>query len=427
MEFIEEFLHKDCASEHGITTPDPAFHPNAAKKHLFSFLKIAAVGLCFLSIGLGLAAGGVWYMYERLRKEFEVTLEEELNKIYAALPAESVERIIEKTERVVEKEYIPQTSQEDQVIAVVEKVSPAVVSILSSKNQKGVSQEGGKGSGFFVNSDGLLITNKHVVLDKEAVYTVVTKDGSSYETTVLARDPVQDIAVLKVDTKAKPVSFIEFGDVNVLGIGQSVITIGNALGEFRNTVSLGVVSGLGRTITASDNHGFIETIEDVIQTDAAINRGNSGGPLLNLSGKVIGVNTATVIGAQSIGFAIPSDRAARDLAQVQVTGNITYASLVERYMTITPEVQKEKGLSVNYGALVLEGKKESAAQTESASPAVELRNGDILLEIDGKRLDEAYSLSDALESKKPGEGVITRFLRDGKEHLVFVLLGVQTG
>ena len=244
--------------------------------------------------------------------------------------------------------YIPQTSQEQAIINTVKEASLAVVSIVITKDvpiidqyyinpfegffgepfgieipqyqQKGTQkQEVGGGSGFIVSSDGLVLTNKHVVFDVKADYTVLTNDGKKYPAKILAKDPAQDLAVLKIEGKNFPT--VELGDSDKLQIGQTIIAIGNALGEFRNTVSVGVISGLGRTITA-EGGGFVETIENVIQTDAAINKGNSGGPLINLKGEVVGINTATVMGAQNIGFAIPINRAKKDIEQVKTTNKI---------------------------------------------------------------------------------------------------------
>ncbi len=236
---------------------------------------------------------------------------------------------------VTEKIYIP-VDYEAQVINAVKAASPAVVAITVSKNvpiieqcpfnpfpdlppefqqffgqnlqfyrpcQKGTKlQEVGGGSGFIISQDGLIITNKHVVQDETAQYTVFTNDGKKYSAEVLARDSNIDIAVIKIDALDLPT--VKLGDSDSIQVGQTAIAIGNALGEFRNTVNVGVVSGLSRDITASGG-GLTETIYNVIQTDASINRGNSGGPLLNLKGKVIGINTAIAQNAQSISFAIP--------------------------------------------------------------------------------------------------------------------------
>ena len=163
-------------------------------------------------------------------------------------------------------------------------------------------QEVGGGSGFIISANGLILTNRHVVADTAADYTIFTNDGKKYSAKVLARDPNIDIAVIKISASNLPT--IKLGDSDSVQVGQTAIAIGNALGEFRNTVNVGIVSGLSRKITASGG-GLTETIYNVIQTDASINHGNSGGPLLNLRGEVMGINTAIAQNAQSIGFAIP--------------------------------------------------------------------------------------------------------------------------
>lgn len=234
----------------------------------------------------------------------------------------------------IENQQIVVLTQEEKVISAVKNVSPAVVSIIISKNlplyekcyvnpfpdlfpgfqipqmcQKGTRlQEIGGGTGFIISREGLILTNKHVVSDKTAEYTVLMNDGKKYSAKVLVLDPGQDLAIIKIENGTGSLPAVLLGDSDSVQIGQTVITIGNALGEFRNTVSVGVVSGLSRTITASGG-GLTETIEDLIQTDAAINSGNSGGPLLNLKGEVVGINTAMASDAQSIGFAIPINKA----------------------------------------------------------------------------------------------------------------------
>ena len=236
---------------------------------------------------------------------------------------------------------------EDKVISAVKSASPAVVAITISKNvpiieqcpynpfsdlppefqqffgqnfqfyqpcQKGTKlQEVGGSSGFVISSDGLILTNKHVVSDTVAEYTVFTNDGKKYPAKVLARDPNIDIAMMKIDAINLPK--VKLGNSDSIQVGQAAIAIGNALGEFRNTVSVGIVSGLSRNITASGG-GISESIIGVIQTDASINQGNSGGPLLNLRGEVIGVNTAMVQGAQNIGFSIPINQAKEIISSV---------------------------------------------------------------------------------------------------------------
>jgi serine protease Do len=367
---------------------------------------------------------------------------------------------------VIEKEYIPQTTQEEAIIEAVSNASPSVVSIVATKDvpiieqyyfnpfgqffelplelqipqylQQGTEKmEVGGGTGFIVSKDGLVLTNKHVVLDAEAEYTVLTNDGKSYPAKVLAKDPIQDIAVIKIGqdkvvdsqgkTTLKSFPVIELGDSDKIQIGQTVIAIGNALGEFRNTVSTGVVSGLARTITASGG-GFVETIEDVIQTDAAINQGNSGGPLLNSRGEVVGINTATVQEAQSIGFAIPINKAKRDIEQVKTFGKIVYPFLGIRYVVVTEIIQKENDLPVGYGAwLVKGGSGEPAVSPDSAAQKAGLKENDIILEFGGEKVTSDNPLADIIMRYNPGDKVWLKILRDEEEKALQVTLDEKSG
>ncbi|MDD2696580.1 MAG: trypsin-like peptidase domain-containing protein [Candidatus Pacebacteria bacterium] len=359
-------------------------------------------------------------------------------------------------------QYVPQTSQEEAIISAVKTFSPAVVSIVITKEvpiieqyyynpfpefgqefqipgyrQQGTEkQEVGGGTGFIVSEDGMILTNKHVVLDTEAEYSVLTNDGKNYPAEVLARDPVQDLAVIKINQEKSVNSqgnfsltnfpVVKLGDSDALQIGQTVIAIGNALGEFRNTVSVGVVSGLGRSITASGG-GLSETIEDVIQTDAAINQGNSGGPLLNLKGEVIGINTAIVQGAQNIGFAIPINKAKRDIEQIKATGKIVYPYLGVRYVLITEKIQQDNNLSVSYGAWVTKGENgEEAVASGSAAEKAGLKENDIILEFNGEKITTDNSLSKVIQKYDAGDKVVLKILRDKEEKLIQVTLGERT-
>ena len=382
-----------------------------------------------------------------------------LSKLNLNLPKEKV---------IIKKEYRPQTSQEKKIIEAVKKVSPAVVSIVISKDvpiieeyyinpfkefeqffgqpfefkipqyrQKGTEKkEIGGGTGFIISKDGMILTNKHVVLDKEADYTVFTNDGKSYPAKVLARDPVQDLAILKIEREKKinkkgdfvekPFPTVELGDSSTLEIGQTVIAIGNALGEFRNTVSVGVISGLGRRITAAGG-GMVETIEDVIQTDAAINKGNSGGPLLNLKGEVIGINTAMVVSAQNIGFAIPINKAKRDIQQVKTLGKIVYPFLGVRYVLINKKIQKENNLPVDYGAWIVRGSNgEPAIFPNSAAQKAGLKEGDIILEFNGEKITINNSLVKIISKYNPGDKVTLKILRKNRKINLQVTLGERS-
>jgi S1-C subfamily serine protease len=337
--------------------------------------------------------------------------------------------------------YTPQTSQEEAVIKAVNETSPAVVSVIISKDlpvleqywqefgpfqipqyrQKGTEKkEIGGGTGFIISSDGMILTNKHVAEDAEADYTVLTNDGKKFPAKILALDPVQDLAIMKIEGSNFPV--VKLGNSDTLQIGQTVIAIGNALGEFRNTVSVGVISGLGRTITASGG-GQVETLEDVIQTDAAINPGNSGGPLLNLKGEVIGVNAAMASGAENIGFTIPINKAKRAIEQVKTKGKITYPFLGVRYLLITDDIQQKNNLAVNYGAWVVKGGQgEVAVSLGSAAEKAGIRENDIILEFNNEKITLDNSLAKIIQKYNPGDKITLKILRAGQEKTIELIL-----
>lgn len=342
------------------------------------------------------------------------------------------------------------------VADVVEKINPAVVSIVITKDvpvleqyfedpfsdmfggnspfnfripkyrQKGTAEkEIGGGSGFLVSSDGYIVTNAHVVQDKEAQYTVFTNDETKYEAKVVAVDDVLDIALLKIEVKEMP--YLEFGDSDKLRLGQAVIAIGNALGEFRNTVSTGVISGLARSIIAGTDAGTVETLENVIQTDAAINPGNSGGPLLDLSGKVIGVNVAVASGSENISFALPSNTVKEAVDSIREHGKVIRPYLGVRYIQINEVIQKRNNLSVDYGALILRGETEGDAAVISGSPADKagLEEYDIILEIDGVKINEDHSLASIIRKKKVGDLIKIKISHEGEEKIIDVRLEEQ--
>ena len=283
-------------------------------------------------------------------------------------------------------------------------------------------REVGGGTGFIVSPDGLIVTNKHVVLDEEAEYTVLTNDGQKYPVSVLARDPLQDIAILKMDANNLPT--VKLGNSDALQIGQTAIAIGNALGEFRNTVSVGVISGLLRSVTATGG-SFKEQLEKVIQTDAAINKGNSGGPLLNLYGQVIGVNTAMAQQAENIGFAIPVNKVKKDISDIKTYGKIVYPFLGIRYVPITKAIAEDNNLSVDYGVLIIkgEGGDEVAIALGSAAERAGLKEGDIILEFNGKKIDEKNTLAKLILKYKPGDAIALKILRNNQEMTLSAILG----
>ena len=280
----------------------------------------------------------------------------------------------------------------------------------------------------------MILTNKHVVLDKEAKYTVFTNDGRKFPAKVLAQDPLQDLAIIKIESN-KPFPVVQLGDSSRLQVGQTVIAIGNALGEFRNTVSVGVISGLGRRIVASGG-GFFETLEDVIQTDAALNPGNSGGPLLNLNGEVVGINVAMVKGGQTIGFSMPINKAKRDIEQVKAYGKIVYPYLGVYYAIINKEIQKKYKLPVDYGAIIgwnlVAGRTNEIFKTKiavvpgSAAEKAGLKRNDIILEFNGEKITTDNTLAKIIMKYRPGDEVLLKILRDKKIINIKATLGERS-
>ncbi|HOE15481.1 MAG TPA: trypsin-like peptidase domain-containing protein [Candidatus Paceibacterota bacterium] len=273
-----------------------------------------------------------------------------------------------------------------------------------------------------IDSNGYIITNKHVVQDTKAEYTVLLNDGTEYSATVIARDPLEDFALVKIN-KTGLVPLI-LGNSDNLMLGQTAIAIGNALGELQNTVSVGVVSGLHRNITAYDTTGEPTTLTDLIQTDAAINQGNSGGPLLNLNGEVIGVNVAMEQGAQNIGFAIPISKIKGIINQAISTGKISVPFIGIHYTIIDKDLMKEKNLPVDYGALIGKGANNDPAIVKG-SPAEKagLKENDIILSINNIKITAQNSLSSIVRRFNIGDKVKLEVLRDKKTIYLDLILG----
>jgi len=342
-------------------------------------------------------------------------------------------------------------SNELDVSDVVEKVNPAVVSIIVTKDvpimeryfirpfgdsghmggmglqipqyrQNGSkTQEIGGGSGFIISSDGYVVSNAHVVRDPLSKYTVSLTGGKKYEATVVALDDVLDIALLKINEINLP--FLSFGDSSQLRLGQSVVAIGNALGEFRNTVSTGIVSGLSRSITARDGRNT-ENLDNLIQTDAAINPGNSGGPLIDLYGKVIGVNVAVAGNSQNIGFAIPVNLIQDSLESMKINGRVIRPFMGIRYIPVTPELQETNKLAVDHGVLIVKGSTPSELAVIPGSPANKagIVEYDILLSVDGVKIDSENPLPKTLKSKSVGDQITITILRGGEQKDVLLTL-----
>lgn len=293
----------------------------------------------------------------------------------------------------------------------------------NGRDQKTKKQEVGSGTGFVVDqAKGLILTNKHVADDPKAEYEVVIKDGTRIPATVVDRDPVNDLAVLQVKRTDLPA--LKLGNSLNIQLGQTVIAVGNALGQFQNSVTKGVVSGIGRSITAGTDTGSSERLDNVIQTDAAINPGNSGGPLLNLQGEVIGINSAVSMNGQSVGFAIPIDIAKSVISSVQKTGKISRPYLGVRYVVIDAELAKEQSLGRDYGALIGGGSgNDSSVIADSPAAKAGLKNGDIIIAVNGTKLQNGKTLAVMMQQFIPGDEVVLTVYRAGVEQDIRVKLG----
>lgn len=363
---------------------------------------------------------------------------------YNLLPQPSFfqEKIVQKKQQV---DYLPKIeknkiiTEESAIISAIEKALPSVVTIGINKTTStgdffeidpfnpfspfrripGRKQkiERNIGSGFIISEDGLIVTNRHVVSDTEATYSVLTADDKKFDVEKIYRDPLNDLAILKINAKnLKPISL---GDSSKLKLGQLVIAIGTPLGEFRNTVTAGIISGLGRGITAgSPFENYVERLDNVIQTDAAINPGNSGGPLINSAGQAIGVNTAVSQEGQNIGFAIPIN-VVKDLIDnfQKAGGKIERPFLGIRYKMIDRQTAILN--DIPEGAYIIEVVENSPAEKAG------LQEEDIILEFDGKKIkgDDEQNLQKLISQKKVGDRVKIKIWREDKTIEKEVVLG----
>ena len=359
--------------------------------------------------------------------------------------------------------------EESQTINAISKVAPSVVSIIASKQlalykrptslfdlfapQMGipglqqmpekmleqapeqqtdsVKRKIGGGTGFIISTDGLVLTNKHVIADSQAEYSVLLSDGTTMYATVLSKDPINDLAFIQLytdqDRTDKPSELlpVELGNSDKLQVGSKVIAIGNALSEFDNTTTSGIISGLGRSITASNGNGSASRLSNLLQTDASINPGNSGGPLVNILGQVIGINTAIAQSANGIGFAIPINEAKAVVKSVQEFGKIVRPMLGVRYVEISQEIATELELPVDYGAFLQDDIARGVRSVLEDGPADKagLRGGDIILAINGVALNESTSLQREISKFMPADTIKLTVYRADKEIDINVKLG----
>ena len=325
------------------------------------------------------------------------------------------------------------TVKEDSgVISSVKKVSPAVVSIIYTKDVRvfnpflspfddqgeTIEQQQGGGTGFIITSDGLIATNRHVADVEGAKYSVISADGKKYDAEVVSKDPIYDFAILKID--AKGLTTVEFGDSDDLEVGQRVIAVGNTLGEFQNSVTVGVLSGKERTIQASDSTGSsVQSIDNLLQTDAAINEGNSGGPLVNLKGQVVGINTATAAKGQAegVGFAIPINSLKTAIDSIGKYGKIVRPYVGIRYVTVDKKIAAIKGMKEARGILVIGDSSNSMPAVIPDSPADKagIREGDVIIQMGAEKIDQSNSFIKLLGQYQPGNEITLRVVRDGAE------------
>lgn len=314
------------------------------------------------------------------------------------------------------------TAQEQDVSRVVDTVSPSVVSIVISTTSDGLPVQAA-GTGMIVSKNGYVLTNRHVVSSAKSV-TVLRSDGTIYrDVPVVGTDPLNDIAFVKIPN-VTDLPAVTLGDSKTVRVGQGVIAIGNALGEYQNTVTTGIISGLGRPVTASSSGGDgsdAESLSDLLQTDAAINEGNSGGPLLNMSGQVIGMNTAIASDAQSIGFAIPIGAVKGMLNHLLKNGSLARAYIGVEYVPITPDVKAQYNLSVSDGDYV------NSVRAGSPAATAGLKTKDIITQVNGVSIAPGKSISTLIGEFQPGDTVSVAVLRDGKTTNVNVTLGSYNG
>lgn len=332
------------------------------------------------------------------------------------------------TSRAAQQQYI---SNESQLIeSIAKNVGQSVVSIDVQGQDNTATDFFGfvqpqttqsAGTGFIISADGIIATNRHVVPAGTTLVSVTLSDGTKYDNVqVLGRTndaSSQDIAFLKIsDLKGKSLTPVTLGDSSQVQIGDKVVAIGNALGQFQNTVTSGIISGYGRDVAAGDQSGLqaSETLTDLFQTDAAINEGNSGGPLVNINGEVIGVNTAVASGAQNIGFAQPINDLRGLISGILSNGQLQQPYLGVRYVSLTNDLAKEFNLKVTRGAYVTSGNNQPAVVDGSPAARAGLRDHDVITKVNNNNIDDKTSLTSVLSRFKVGDQITLTVNRLGK-------------
>ena len=328
------------------------------------------------------------------------------------------------------------TSESQVISEIAEKVGPSVVSVNVTSREVDRSFFGSgeafdqqsAGTGVIINNEGVIITNRHVVPADATKVSVTLADGTDLENVeVLGRtndNDSLDIAFLKItDNEGKMLTAANLGDSSKMVVGDKVVAIGNALGQFQNTVTTGIISGYGRSITAVGDSGA-ETLLNLFQTDAAINQGNSGGPLVNINGEVIGINTAVAGRAENIGFAIPINDVQGLIKSVLETGELRRPYLGVRYVSLTDDIAEEFKLPVKRGAYILPEDRSSQPSILPDSPAAAagLSAGDVITKVNDTPINEDNSLTSVLGRFQVDDTVQLTYLRDGKEKTTDITL-----
>lgn len=317
--------------------------------------------------------------------------------------------------------------KESEIIADIAKnVGPSVVSINVESNARSnffnqLYSQNSAGTGIIIDKNGLVLTNKHVIPESVTSVQVVLSDGTTYDNVeIVDRDPLNDIAFLRIKD-AKNLTPATLGDSDNIRVGDKVVAIGNALGQFDNTVTAGIISGIGRPIVANEGNG-LESLQDLLQTDAAINPGNSGGPLVNINGEVVGINTAVAGGAENIGFAIPINDVKSVLDSVKTSGKIVRPYLGVRYVMLSKSIAEELNIKQAEGAYIVKDGIQPGLIADSPADKAGLKEGDIITKIGDDVLTSKDSLVSIIGKFRVGDKIKLSIVRDGNEQVIDVLL-----